>query len=75
MIGDYDVVSVLGRGGMGTVYRVRDQSGRQLALKLVEADKDSVLQQRRLEREFRCLARLSAFPTWCRSTITRSKAP
>ncbi|MHB2019111.1 MAG: serine/threonine-protein kinase [Candidatus Xenobia bacterium] len=59
VIGDYEVVSVLGRGGMSTVYRVREQSGRQLALKLVEADQDSVLQQRRLEREFRYLARLS----------------
>jgi eukaryotic-like serine/threonine-protein kinase len=53
----YEELSVLGRGGAGTVYLVRDrETGDRLALKrLLHADENSL---QRLKREFRALAGL-----------------
>ena len=40
-IGKYDVVDVIGRGGMGVVYRAKDpQLGRLVAIKMMTAGVD-----------------------------------
>jgi len=59
-IGKYDVVDVIGRGGMGVVYRARDpQLGRLVAIKMMTAgiDEDPELVQR-FFREARSTASL-----------------
>ncbi len=60
MIGHFDVLSELGRGGMGIVYKVRDQkSGAHAALKMIPPEAlsrpDSAL---RFKREFRAMQRV-----------------
>jgi pimeloyl-ACP methyl ester carboxylesterase len=53
-VGPYEVVALLGRGGMGTVYRARDSRlGREVALKLLHGAGDSWW---RVEKEARALA-------------------
>ena len=57
-IGGYTVVSLLGRGAMGEVYRARDvKLGRDVALKILPADiAASPERVARFEREARLLA-------------------
>jgi serine/threonine protein kinase len=60
-LGAYEILSVLGAGGMGEVYRARDtRLGREVAIKVVldafAADADRVA---RLEREAKVLASLN----------------
>ena len=60
-LGPYEIVSALGKGGMGEVYRARDtRLGRDIALKvlpdLFEADPDRLA---RFEREAQVLASLN----------------
>src|SRR5688572_19841462 len=60
-IGSYEVVSALGAGGMGEVYRARDSKlGREVALKVLPAafasDADYLV---RFEREAQALASLN----------------
>ncbi|MHC4878245.1 MAG: protein kinase domain-containing protein, partial [Planctomycetota bacterium] len=60
-IGDYDLQDVIGRGGMGAVYRaVHRRMDRTVALKVLrpEISRDPVLMQR-FEREVRAAAKLS----------------
>ncbi len=60
-IGDYDLQDVIGRGGMGAVYRaVHRRMDRTVALKVLrpEISRDPVLKQR-FEREVRAAAKLS----------------
>jgi dipeptidyl aminopeptidase/acylaminoacyl peptidase len=60
-LGRYDVLDLLGVGGMGTVFRARDASlGREVALKaLAEAFRGDSASLRRFEREARVLATLN----------------
>ncbi len=60
-LGDYQIVSVLGAGGMGKVYRaVHRLMGREVAIKVMrEAHAEDVSAMRRFEREVRALAQLS----------------
>ncbi|MGH9221897.1 MAG: serine/threonine-protein kinase, partial [Vicinamibacterales bacterium] len=60
-IGGYEIVSLIGAGGMGEVYRARDlRLGRQVALKIIApaiaGDADGLM---RFEREARMLAALN----------------
>src|SRR4051812_14255778 len=60
-LGSYEIVSLLGSGGMGEVYRARDpRLGRDVAIKVLPAafaaDPDRL---RRLEREARAAAALN----------------
>ncbi|MGE0709730.1 MAG: hypothetical protein AB7N76_22085 [Planctomycetota bacterium] len=66
-IGPYQVLSELGRGGMGAVYLARDaRSGEQVALKLLtRAHEASPAQRQRFQREARALAKdLEAAASW-----------
>ncbi len=60
-LGRYDVIDLLGVGGMGSVYRALDASlGREVALKaLAEAFRGDSASLRRFEREARVLATLN----------------
>lgn len=58
-IGDFQVVEVLGRGGMGIVYRARQvRPDREVALKVLRATMVSGAMLRRFEREAQVLGRL-----------------
>lgn len=58
-IADFQVEQLLGKGGMGAVYRVRNSAGQVLALKLLDAELDDPLDRLRFEREFRLASALS----------------
>lgn len=59
-LGDYTLVSTLGRGGMGTVYEaVQRSTGRRLALKLLAQNLDSPEMRQRFLREGRLAARVN----------------
>ena len=59
-IGEYEIVSLIGKGGMGEVYLARDRRvNRQVALKLVRGGLDRDLLTRRFQREQQLLAALN----------------
>jgi serine/threonine protein kinase len=59
-LGPYEIVSRLGRGGMGEVYRARDpRLGRDLAIKILSPYLASEGARRRFEQEARAAAALS----------------
>ncbi len=59
-LGDYTLVSLLGQGGMGTVYEaVQRSTGRRLALKLLDQRLDSPDMRQRFLREGRLAARVN----------------
>lgn len=60
-LGPYEVLSVLGTGGMGEVYKARDSRlDRFVAIKTLRADmSDSAETRERFEREARAISRLS----------------
>ena len=61
LLGPYEIVALVGKGGMGEVYRARDtRLHRQVAIKvLAVADTGNELLRNRLEREARVIAALS----------------
>lgn len=63
-LGNFEIVDVLGRGGMGTVYRARQRSldGRIVALKVLPAAQSTPDQLRRFQREAGHLADLPRHP-------------
>src|SRR5438093_6095325 len=65
-LGPYEIVSLIGAGGMGEVYRATDtRLGRSVALKVVgDAFRDDVTGRERFEREARTVAAL-AHPHIC----------
>ncbi len=60
-LGPYEVVSPLGAGAMGEVYRARDpRLGREVAVKVISSDEAGQAErQRRFEQEARAVAALS----------------
>jgi serine/threonine protein kinase len=59
-LGHYEVVSLIGRGGMGEVYRARDpRLGRDVAIKILSQHLASEESRGRFEREARAAAALS----------------
>ncbi|HET8797862.1 MAG TPA: protein kinase [Thermoanaerobaculia bacterium] len=60
-VGHYEIVALLGEGGMGQVYRGRDpRLGREIAIKILPRDaSQDVEATARLEREARAIAALS----------------
>jgi tetratricopeptide (TPR) repeat protein len=60
VLGDYEIVSLIGEGGMGEVYLAHDRSlGRRVALKLVQRGMGTEEIIRRFKREERLLAGLN----------------
>ena len=58
-VGRYELIEELGRGAMGAVYRVQDEEGHELALKLLLGGAQaSEIRRRRFEDELRLLIRL-----------------
>ena len=58
-LGPYEVISVLGAGGMGEVYKARDtRLERTVAIKVVPSHSVSADSRRRLEREARAISAL-----------------
>ena len=60
-LGHYEIVALLGAGGMGAVYRARDpRLGRDVAIKVILDDQAADIAGRdRFEREARAIAALS----------------
>lgn len=60
-LGDYRIVSRLGFGGMGTVYRaVHERMGREVAIKLLRPEiQNNPMLRQRFDREVRAAAKLS----------------
>src|SRR5262245_52469206 len=60
-LGPYEVVGLLGEGGMGEVYRARDtRLGRTVALKVLRVGRDGASEIRqRFEREARAVSSLN----------------
>src|SRR5262245_12690654 len=65
-LGAYEVISLIGHGGMGEVYRARDtRLGRSVALKVLHAHLAAdALRRERFEREARAVSRLN-HPSIC----------
>ncbi len=59
-LGDYELGDLIGRGGMGAVYRARAPSGEAVAIKVLLAGSGAAQARERFEREGRLLASFTA---------------
>ncbi len=59
-IGDYEILSLIGEGGMGAVYEVRDGAGNTFALKVIRGEGNAPRERRRFLREARAAAELES---------------
>jgi serine/threonine protein kinase len=73
-LGPYEVISLIGAGGMGEVYRARDpRLNREVAIKVLPADRlEDVDRRRRFVQEAQAA---SALTTSTSSRFTRSSPP
>jgi eukaryotic-like serine/threonine-protein kinase len=56
----YDLMAVIGRGGMSTVFRANDKDGKQCAIKVLDSEfVTDVAQRKRFQQEAEILSRLS----------------
>jgi eukaryotic-like serine/threonine-protein kinase len=62
VLADYTILGPLGAGGMGVVYRVRDNLDREWALKLARHDQLTEAARARFQDEARAMARLDGHP-------------
>jgi serine/threonine protein kinase len=63
-VGDYGLLGVLGRGGMGTVYLGQSRDGKRVAIKVIRADlAEDPTFRRRFAREVAIAAGVNAFYT------------
>ena len=59
-LGPYEIIALLGAGGMGEVYRARDTAlGRDVAVKVLSGALETAASQSRFDREARALAALN----------------
>jgi hypothetical protein len=66
-LGPYELLGVLGQGGMGTVYLARDSAGRQVAVKVVRAE---LAHDQGFRRRFRSeVARARQVPPFCTAEV------
>jgi serine/threonine protein kinase/tetratricopeptide (TPR) repeat protein len=59
-VNGYEIVSLLGRGGMGAVYKARSNSGKELALKFILGESKTAMA--RFEREAQAVAAVDRHP-------------
>jgi hypothetical protein len=64
-LGEYELLEIIGRGGMGVVYRARNKSGKEVALKIIAPLGVSRERRQRFVREATVLQRLH-HPGICR---------
>jgi len=76
-LGPYEILALIGAGGMGEVYKARDSRlGRDVAVKILSPDTSSSPEARgRFEREARTISQLSHPHSARCSTLAKRRIP